>query len=89
VRRYYGITVEEYEAFFAVRFAEQEGACAACGEVPEKLHVDHDDSTGELRALLCPNCNMALGLLKEDPDLLRRLALYADACRERRLRRVS
>lgn len=64
-----------------VLFLEQEGCCKICGlherEVPKKvLCVDHDSSTGAVRALLCHNCNVAIGLLKHDPDRLLAAAVY-------------
>ncbi len=42
------------------------------------LHIDHDHSSGKIRGLLCHNCNMALGLLRDDASLLRRAADYLD-----------
>jgi hypothetical protein len=39
------------------------------------LHVDHDHTTGEVRALLCSGCNSAMGMLKD--DLYRMQALLA------------
>lgn len=59
---------------------EQRGVCAVCSQ-PEKspdkasgkirdLCIDHDHDTGAVRALLCSNCNRALGLLGDDPAVL-------------------
>lgn len=53
---------------------KQSGLCAICG-LPEiskfkgklkHLAVDHNHNTGEIRGLLCSNCNEALGKLKVD-----------------------
>ena len=74
----YGITVEEYNH----RVSEQEGLCKTCGQPPrgrgrhEVLHVDHDHVTGEVRGLLCSQCNMALGLLGDSVDTLNAMILY-------------
>ena len=40
----------------------QGGHCACCPRRPGKnrLHVDHDHQTGEVRGLLCWRCNIAL-----------------------------
>lgn len=38
--------------------------------------VDHDHVTSKVRALLCSNCNTALGLLKDSPTLMERSAEY-------------
>lgn len=62
--RVYGITEEAYAAMST----QQRGKCAICAEPPEpgkRLYVDHNHLTGEVRALLCNNCNVALGLFKE------------------------
>lgn len=53
----------------------QDYRCAICN-VHEKdapkgtLHLDHCAETGELRELLCSQCNNAIGLLKHNPELL-------------------
>lgn len=41
-----------------------------------RLHMDHDHSTGEFRALLCSGCNSALGFLKENPERISGLREY-------------
>lgn len=48
----------------------------------EKLAVDHDHNTGKVRKLLCHNCNRALGLFKDNPELMRKAALYVEEHRE-------
>ena len=64
---------------------KQGGTCAACGNLPQGkahhgvLHIDHCHATGKIRGALCSNCNMALGLLKDNPERLRKLAAYLDA----------
>jgi len=72
----YGLTQEQ----FAALWNQNCGCCHSCGR---KLKpgtsghsVDHDHDTGSVRGLLCPQCNLALGLLNEDPVRIRRLADY-------------
>lgn len=54
---------------FDLMVAAQSGVCAICAK-PRRLHVDHDHETGNVRGLLCSNCNTALGLLGEEVDVL-------------------
>lgn len=78
LKRSYGITVEEYDAMFAA----QNGCCAACGTTDsgdprfDTFSVDHDHATGDVRGLLCSNCNRALGLARDSVDTLMSLAAY-------------
>lgn len=51
------------------------------GGKPRTLAVDHDHETGCLRGLLCEGCNRGIGLLRDDPDLLRRAADYIERFR--------
>jgi len=71
--RTYGITQERYEELVAK-------GCAICctllcsdGRV---LHVDHCHSTGKVRGVLCGECNMAVGKLRDRPDLCIAAAEY-------------
>jgi hypothetical protein len=85
--RCYGLTEAEYEKMKS----EQEHTCYLCGSEgfiigsnnhTEKLAVDHCHETGAVRRLLCHNCNRALGLMKDDPELLRKAADYLESYRE-------
>jgi hypothetical protein len=72
-----GITPEEYEQILAL----QGGMCAVCdraggNRLGDNLHIDHCHVTGALRGLLCTHCNLAIGQLRDDADLIRRAAEY-------------
>lgn len=49
--------------------------CVICGS-GEKLVVDHDHKTGQIRGMLCNHCNKGLGHFKDDPMLLEFAAQY-------------
>lgn len=72
LRHSVGISLEEKFD----RFRKQNGLCALCQEPTNKPCVDHDHKTGIVRELLCPVCNKALGLFKDDPELLEKAAAY-------------
>lgn len=77
----YGLTTSDYE-----RIKEaQGGRCAVCREATDQLVVDHDhaccpdrkSSCGDcVRGLLCRSCNLALGYLRDSPDLALAVAAY-------------
>lgn len=70
----YGITEADYEQMYE----RQMGICAICHkpETDIRLAVDHDHATGKVRGLLCKRCNMAIGLLGDDPYVVMTAALY-------------
>lgn len=69
----YGITEEGYYA----HLMKQDGKCAICGDVQGmELRVDHDHSTGAVRALLCAGCNAGIGMFKEDPFAMQKAIEY-------------
>jgi hypothetical protein len=46
---------------------EQDFKCAICREeLKQGAHFDHDHDLGFVRGLLCPKCNMAIGLLGDN-----------------------
>ena len=71
----YGITLEEWDRLVE----EQHGACLICNfrpESPRQLHVDHNHQTGEVRGLLCNNCNVGLGYFADNAERLARASMY-------------
>lgn len=78
----YGITPAEYDALLE----NQGGLCAICRK-PEtvardgkvmRMPVDHCHDTGRIRGLLCHRCNRAVGMLGDDPEVLRAAANYLE-----------
>ena len=68
----YGVTPEGYG-----RLKDRAGGtCEICGEQDPALHIDHDHSTGNVRGLLCANCNRGLGMFRDDPGILRKAIEY-------------
>ena len=61
--------------------AGQGDRCAIC-EAPAPQHLDHDHFNGRIRRLLCQRCNHGLGLFRDDPFLLRMVALYVETHRD-------
>jgi hypothetical protein len=58
---------------------EQNRKCGICQEDftdNRAMHVDHCHTTGKVRGLLCALCNQAIGLLKEDVEILHRAVEY-------------
>jgi hypothetical protein len=94
-RANYGITAKQYDRMFI----EQGGVCASCGLPETRgpqgrnakhrageianLSVDHDHETGDVRSLLCGDCNIAFGVMREDPERIQKLKKYADWCQTR------
>ena len=73
----YGITKEEFEELLI----NQNHCCAICNNPFGKTQrtgpqIDHDHKTGLVRGILCYNCNLGLGHLKDNPENLLKAALY-------------
>lgn len=64
----------------------QSGVCAICKTEGFKmleghysgLNLDHCHNTGQVRGLLCHNCNRGLGLFKDNTDYLRSAISYLE-----------
>jgi Recombination endonuclease VII len=64
--------------------AEQAGVCAICSlDLP--LSIDHDHVTGEVRGLLCSNCNLGIGNLRDDPEIIGSAIRYLTNAQARRM----
>lgn len=70
----YGVSIDDLKGMIS----KQGGVCAICGGPGGKkgLCVDHDHDSRKIRALLCSNCNSALGFLKDSSDIARRATEY-------------
>ena len=72
ISKKFGISEEEYQDLMN----NQKGCCKICKDslvFCDSIRgpaVDHNHSTGEVRALLCANCNTALGLFLENKEIL-------------------
>ena len=76
LKRLYGITLDEHTQMYE----NQNGVCAICKNEGDgkwkKLCVDHDHETGRVRQLLCRNCNMVLGQVGDNINLLEEMIKY-------------
>lgn len=71
LKKHYGLSEQDYNEMLE----KQKGQCAICGNY-RKLVVDHCHNYGNVRSLLCSNCNSAIGLLGEDPITILAAAAY-------------
>ena len=76
LKRIYGISYQEY----LIMLEAQGGCCAICGTNDtgkrKAFAVDHCHETGNVRGLLCSNCNTGIGNLRDDIGLLERAIEY-------------
>lgn len=71
----YGITIDEYEKLLL----KQNNECAICfRQFNERIRpdVDHHHGSKKVRGILCHTCNLALGYLKEDEDIIWNILEY-------------
>lgn len=71
LKRKYGLSTKE---LLQVSKA-QNGLCAICRNGPA-AHVDHDHVSGQVRGLLCFNCNAGFGLFKDRTVVLAAAITY-------------
>ena len=84
--RKYGMTLEEMTEYVN----GHDDNCDVCGN-PDVTHrkatwtngltFDHDHISGRMRGMLCSTCNVALGQTGDDPERLRKLAVYLERFR--------
>lgn len=80
LKQNFGITLEEKKAILE----SQGGVCATCGtDNPSRNKsgnpnwvLDHNHTTKRIRGVLCHSCNVAIGLLKESPEIAEQVAAY-------------
>lgn len=78
IKKDYGMTIEDYNDFFEI----QDGRCAICNkhqsELDKRLYIDHNHVTGEVRGLLCANCNTLLGMAQDRINILEAAINYIE-----------
>ena len=94
LRSKYGIGKEDYD----LMLLEQGGTCKICNKeghvrkkgsrkgkagTPIPLSVDHNHETGQIRGLLCLNCNTGIGHFKDSIVLIRKALEYLEETDER------
>ena len=79
--QHYNMTWLEY----LTKYTAQEGKCGCCSRPIALLsttknrigaHVDHNHETNVNRDLLCHQCNIAVGMIKESVETAEALVLY-------------
>ena len=64
LKRLYGLSLD---AYLQLKI-KQNNACAICGKLQSTLKIplsiDHDHKTKKVRGLLCPTCNMRIGIIE-------------------------
>lgn len=78
----YGIDSDQLSELLSIK------SCEVCGSTGS-LHIDHDHNCCPklpacgncVRGMICTNCNKALGMVKDDPVILRKMAEYLDSCK--------
>lgn len=88
-----GVIQRHYKKTYGLSYKEvlklregQNEVCAICKQpgfmmndrVKSGLNVDHCHKTGEVRGMLCHNCNRALGLFQDDINLLKTAIEYLE-----------
>lgn len=72
--------VRAFSKDYSLLLEEQGGCCAICGKSEkdngQRLAIDHNHATHQVRALLCRNCNTGLGAFKDDEQLLSKAIEY-------------
>lgn len=79
-KRKYGLSLKEYQALLK----QQNGVCAICLQAEHiiwhgqlrPLSVDHCHNTGQVRGLLCSDCNTMLGHVNDNVETLQRAIDY-------------
>lgn len=85
LKKKFGISFEEYQ----VLVQKANSVCQICKlpetqihhatGAPQRLAVDHDAESGEIRGILCSRCNRGIGFLQHDPVILAAAIDYLQA----------
>lgn len=76
-RLYRELVEKRGSATCAICGAESAGRTSRKG-LANRLHIDHDHATGMVRDLLCHHCNLGIGNLRDNIDILRSALAYLE-----------
>ena len=82
LRAKYDLSPEDFERMWELAG----GCCEICkknlsretSHTTQKVHIDHDHTSGRVRGLLCFTCNTALGKFGDNVELLRAAIKYLE-----------
>ena len=74
LRTLFGMSLNDVE----IMLTAQCGQCLLCERAitMKTKCIDHDHESGQVRGLLCTQCNTALGMVKDNPETLQRMITY-------------
>lgn len=79
LRSRYGVTQADVDEMIV----QQDNLCAICNKPPSgktkrdhRLFLDHCHKTGKVRGMLCNDCNLALGRVHDNVDILKSMIEY-------------
>ncbi len=79
VQKKYGITQQDYLRMLN----EQDNKCLICSTslssgsgVKDKPHIDHNHTTGAVRGILCGACNLLVGRVENNAELIQKCSAY-------------
>lgn len=76
LRQNFGLSIEKYNNMLEA----QNNKCAICNidqrDLKRNFDVDHCHKTGKIRGLLCHNCNVAIGLFRENTEVIQNSIEY-------------
>jgi len=77
----YGITLDQYNQMVI----DQDDKCLIClcnfstTDKSRKANIDHCHKTNKVRGILCHKCNTGIGLLNDNPDILKKAVIYLES----------
>ena len=75
LRYRFNMTIDEFDEMVK----SQDGKCYICGGVNiigRDLDLDHDHTTGQIRKLLCHNCNALIGYIENNIHVVNKALNY-------------
>lgn len=80
-QNHYGMSLNEFQ----LRLEHQNNSCKICQRLlvlqaltGDSVVVDHCHTSGEVRGLLCNECNRGLGYFRDSPNALKAAAAYLE-----------